>query len=397
MSRSGLLTLLFLLLLPAVRPVPASALSCQWWDTTCQQLQQAQQHQQDLQDQLRQIQQGISDTLQQVQATLRLIDQINGQIDLERKAIARTQAQLEETQRRIRFTEADIARRQAQLTVRQQLLDQRIRALDKQGSLNYFELIVTSESFSQLIDRILVMQDVIRGDQRLVDQLKLERDQVAQLQKQLQQQRDQEAALLHQQEEQKAQLERSLADQQAALAYLEQLLARYRQQQQQMQADLQQTQSRIVQLQQQYQAELAGLGGGSGRFAWPLQGVITQGYGCSTIPFEWYDPACPPPHTFHYGLDIANDYGSVIRTADSGVVGFVGWDTCFGNHIIVVHGNGYSTLYAHLSGFLVSQGQVVRRGQPIGLEGSTGCSTGPHLHFGVSYNGSWVNPLNYLS
>lgn len=120
--------------------------------------------------------------------------------------------------------------------------------------------------------------------------------------------------------------------------------------------------------------------GGSGQFSWPTNGIITQ-Y------FSWY----------HNGVDIANSTGTSILAADSGrVVSVLNENYGYGRHIVIDHGNGTRTLYAHLSSSLVEVGDNVSRGQQIGRMGSTGRSTGPHLHFVVFSGNTSVNPLSYL-
>jgi len=154
--------------------------------------------------------------------------------------------------------------------------------------------------------------------------------------------------------------------------------------------------SQIAELQREEKAALAA-GGGSGHFIWPDTGPISQGFGCTPYPFEPYDPSCRQKH-FHNGLDIAGACGHQIIAADAGIAHiepFMG--NGFGNYIIIVHGNGWQTLYGHLAGFAIRNGQIVARGQLIGYEGTTGNSTGCHLHFGVNRNGQWVNPLAYLT
>lgn len=119
---------------------------------------------------------------------------------------------------------------------------------------------------------------------------------------------------------------------------------------------------------------------GGGSFIWPTVGVLTQ-Y------FSWYHPA----------IDIANRAAPLISAADSGVVVASGWDTTgYGNRVIIDHQNGYKTLYAHMSNIYVSVGQVVSRGQAIGQMGSTGRSTGTHLHLEIRYKGIALNPLAIL-
>lgn len=118
----------------------------------------------------------------------------------------------------------------------------------------------------------------------------------------------------------------------------------------------------------------------SGQWVWPAAGRLTQG-------FVWYHPA----------LDIANKAGPAILAADSGrVVSVIPQRFGYGNHLIIDHGNGFQTLYAHLSSFTVSEGQTVGQGNVIGMMGSTGRSTGAHLHFEIRQNGAALNPLNFL-
>jgi murein DD-endopeptidase MepM/ murein hydrolase activator NlpD len=118
----------------------------------------------------------------------------------------------------------------------------------------------------------------------------------------------------------------------------------------------------------------------SGQFVWPTGGSITQR-------FAWY----------HKGIDIANNAAPSILAADAGTVNIPPYMAGgYGNYVIINHGNGYTTLYGHLSQINVANGQTVRRGDIIGKMGSTGRSTGIHLHFQVSFNGSWINPVTVL-
>ena len=119
---------------------------------------------------------------------------------------------------------------------------------------------------------------------------------------------------------------------------------------------------------------------GTGWFQWPVLGTITQGY--------WYG---------HRAIDIGAPTGSAIQAADGGFIGFAGWtDVGYGYLIVIDHANGFATYYAHLSNIYVFEGQAVERGQVIGAVGSTGWSTGPHLHFEVRYYGTPQNPWAYL-
>jgi len=125
----------------------------------------------------------------------------------------------------------------------------------------------------------------------------------------------------------------------------------------------------------------AGVVSATGSWIWPAAGTITQ---------PWY--------SWHRAIDIANKSGGNILAADAGTVVVAGWpdNWGYGNRIMIDHGNGFQTLYAHLSKISVAVGQTVRRGDVIGAMGSTGRSTGTHLHFEIRKSGATVNPLNYL-
>ena len=101
--------------------------------------------------------------------------------------------------------------------------------------------------------------------------------------------------------------------------------------------------------------------------------------------------------TYHQGIDIGASTGTGIVAANSGTVVTAAYSTSAGNYIMISHGNGIYTVYMHCSQLLVSKGQSVSKGEKIALVGSTGISTGPHLHFGVSVNGTYVDPLNYVN
>jgi murein DD-endopeptidase MepM/ murein hydrolase activator NlpD len=139
---------------------------------------------------------------------------------------------------------------------------------------------------------------------------------------------------------------------------------------------------------------LEGLEGKSQRLAatpsiWPTDGYVTSGYGNRISPFTGRQQ-------FHAGLDIAADFGTMVVAPARGRVIFSGMNGPFGRMVEIDHGYGLRTHYAHLSKALVKPGQIVDRGLPIGEVGSTGRSTGPHLHYGVEVNGRTVDPTDYI-
>jgi len=122
---------------------------------------------------------------------------------------------------------------------------------------------------------------------------------------------------------------------------------------------------------------------------WPARGRIASGFGMRKIPYA-------SGFQFHTGVDIIGAYGSTIWTSADGKVIFTGYRGSYGHTVVIDHGYGYETLYAHLSGFAVDTGDLVERGQTIGYMGASGRTTGTHLHYEVHHNGSPVNPVNYM-
>ena len=122
-------------------------------------------------------------------------------------------------------------------------------------------------------------------------------------------------------------------------------------------------------------------------FLWPTRGLFTSGFGMRRHPLFgiWH---------LHTGVDIATAWGAPVLAAAEGRVIYAGWFGGYGKIVVIDHGEGISTLYGHLSNLLVVAGDDVRRGQPVGRVGSTGFSTGPHLHFEVRINGRPVNPTS---
>ena len=131
------------------------------------------------------------------------------------------------------------------------------------------------------------------------------------------------------------------------------------------------------------------------RFIWPEpQAEISQPFGPSTY---WFEPPYGSYAHFHTGIDLVEPFGSPVLAADDGVVALVGSSSSgYGNYVVIAHSGGLNTLYGHLSTSLVKVGQSVTQGTPVGLEGSTGNSTGAHLHFELRINQSPVNPAPYL-
>src|ERR1700730_4660625 len=351
--------------------------------------------------QLQDIQWKIGAIQDQIDATYALVKTLNSQIDAQKTLIAQTQTAIDELDRKIRFTEASLTRLHAGMSVRDALLNQRLRYVDDHGSVNHVGLVLTANTLNDLRNRIIGAQQVAAADRKLLDELGTIRGQFDQTNADLGIQKDQEGVLLKQQLATEADLEKNVATQKHAIAYAQQLETQLHDRYAEVQAQRALIDAQVAALQQKYDAAAKAAGGGNGVFAWPLPACgfscISQGFGCSTFYLEPYDASCPYPHRIHTGIDIAGPYHSAVVAADTGIIYLYPWSTGYGNYVIIFHGNGYSTHYGHLAGFAnVQSGQIIARGDLIGYEGSTGWSTGPHLHFEVRTNNNYRNPCIWL-
>ena len=354
------------------------------------------------QNQLQSIQGQINNALAQINAIDSLIAGLKSQISAQQTLIAQTQATIDDLNRKIRFGEVALTTLKATVAVRDQLLNERLRYIDSHGALNYVELVLTSNSFNQLMNRMVGAQQIAASDRKLLNDLQAEHFQVEMANSDLAVQRGQVAALLQQQQATEADMQKNLATQGAALTFEQQLEVQLSAQYAQVTAERAAIDAQVAQEAQQYQAAAEKAGGGSGVFEWPMpacgHGCISQGFGCSTFYLEVYDPNCPWPNKIHTGIDIAGPYGTQIVAADTGVAYLYPGSIGYGNLLVIIHGNGYSTYYGHLSAYApgLRTGEVVARGTTVAFEGSTGWSTGPHLHFEIRINGVYKDPCIWL-
>jgi len=379
------------------------------------------------------------------QQQLSVIDQIRAQLgsnladamaaqDQLKKSLQDNAAQQQQVQAKIDVVQAKIAELDAEIAAaerREAQLAQRIDAeraqLDELARAIYVSptsplvTLAQSQSLSELLTRIADLN--VAGERATTLKASLKND-LADLQVERQKeqaareeqitQRDQLAgqmaqlrSLQAQQEASVAQLQEKIAETQGELARLNSQSAALAQRVTDM---LQQQQDAIIaaamqtvwtQMQVWLQSNNVGqIQTSSGhstqyRFIWPEpQAQISQPFGPSTF---WFEPHYGGYPHFHAGIDLVEPFGSPVYAADDGIVALVGnTSSGYGNYVVIAHAGGLETLYGHLSTALVSVGQAVTQGTVVGLEGSTGNSTGPHLHFELRINQKPINPAPYL-
>ena len=349
------------------------------------------------QENWQQVIEDVSAKLKQIQADL---DAANARLQSIQTKQAEINAQIAQTQN-------EIVKMEAYLKTRQDVLNRRVRAIYMHGQLNYLEVILGANSFSDFANRVELLKRVIRSDYNLILEIQKQKAAIEAKKAQLEQDKRQLDALAAEAEKTRQEIAKKKAEQQKILDAAKSNKAAAAQMEQDLNAQLASVRNLIQQrlaaaeaarqaAQQQAASDDEGGGGsddnyvqGTGAMGWPCSGPITSPFGYRTHPIFGTT-------IFHAGIDIGVDYGTPIHAADSGVVVYSGWISGYGNAVIIDHGGGISTLYGHNQSLAVSEGQSVSKGSVIAYAGSTGNSTGPHCHFEVDVNGSPVNPMGYL-
>ena len=349
------------------------------------------------QENWQQVIEDVSAKLKQIQADL---DAANARLQGIRNKQAEINAQIVATQN-------EIVKMEAYLKTRQNVLNHRVRAIYMHGQLNYLEVILGANSFSDFANRVELLKRIIRSDYNLILEIQKQKAAIEAQKAQLEEDKRQLDALAAEAEKTQKEIAAKKAEQQKVLDAAKSNKAAAAQMEQDLNAQLASVRNLIQQrlaaaeaarqaAQQAAESDNGGGGGsddnyvqGTGAMSWPCSGPITSPFGYRTHPIFGTT-------IFHAGIDIGVDYGTPIHAADSGVVVYSGWISGYGNAVIIDHGGGVSTLYGHNQSLAVSEGQSVSKGSVIAYAGSTGNSTGPHCHFEVDVNGSPVNPMGYL-
>lgn len=290
----------------------------------------------------------------------------------------------------------------------------RVRAMEEEGEVSYWEVLFKANSFSDLLDRLNMVEEIAAADDRHLQEMAEAAQQVEVAQDELEAEK---ADLEATKEELNATQAEMDSKRQEADALIQELLSKADdlealelEFQQQDEDFLEQIKTMELAYTAAQQAEWAaaqatattaagsgdngssgGSSGGSGGWVWPCSArSITSPFGYRTAPTSGAS-------SYHQGVDIDGNTGDAVWAAKAGTVVVAGWGSAAGNYVKIDHHDGFSSIYMHLNSYCVSSGTIVNAGQTIGTMGATGVATGDHLHFGIMYNGVYVNPLAYIS
>ena len=280
---------------------------------------------------------------------------------------------------------------------------QRIQAMEEGGSVTYWEVIFQANSFTDMLDRINMMEEIAASDQRRLQEMSDVAEEVIAAKEAMAEEREAlEESKLEladtevQLEEKRAEADTILQDLAAKGEEFQEMLDESEDAQAELMAEIAKKEKELskAQYEEKLAAQAAAGNAPASNATWQCPVpyyTLTSAFGMRKHPVLGYN-------RMHNGIDMACASGTPIYATRSGTVTVASYQAGgAGNYVSINHGDGFSSIYMHMTHYIVYVGQQVSKGQVIGYVGSTGISTGPHLHFGISYAGTYVNPLAYIS
>ena len=392
-----------------------------------------------LQDNRKDIKNQISDLKAQYEATTDEITDIvarkniiDQQIGLLHTEIININEQLSAYSVLIADQQEELDRAQARFNQLNEDCKTRIRAMEEEGNISYWEVLFKANSFSDLLDRLNMVEEITASDTRRLQELSAAAQAVEDAKAELAQEKSELEVTRGELNTAQAELDAKRAE---ADELIQQMLAKseeLKQQQLDLEQEDQELLAAIALKEQEYneakEAEWiaymstyvpptteapANPGGGDNSGGGSSGGGESSGGGgsvnvgsswmvpCSykklTSPFGFRDTGIAGASTYHQGVDLSANSGTPIVASRGGTVTVATYGNSAGYYVTINHGDGYSSIYMHMSNFIVSAGQKVNQGQTIGYVGKSGVASGYHLHFGIAYNGAYVNPCSYVS
>jgi murein DD-endopeptidase MepM/ murein hydrolase activator NlpD len=341
--------------------------------------------------QLSQTKQKENKVLGSLLRTQQELDTINTNLERLNLNMGKTESRMDIINTQLDNAQVELEKIKIKIGGRKGVLDQRLIAIYKNGYQSNLEVLFRSKNFSEFIFRFDMVSSYVQADIHIIQSLREQQELIAQKRAEIggkqQELLDQKQTYSRLQAQNQVEQNRKILmmrNKKEELSVLQTNRKVLEASLDEMERTSKEMEAQIKNLQNKNRSAL-----GSGRLIWPINGKITSYFGWRVHPILH-------KKKYHSGLDIAADTGTPIAAADAGAVIYSGRNGGYGNMIALDHGNGISTVYGHCSALLVTIGQNVAKGEIIGKVGSTGFSTGPHLHFEVRKEGVPVDPLSSL-
>lgn len=322
------------------------------------------------------------DVIAQSEQLEREIDLIQSEIYAIDDIIAEIDVEIAEKEEEIKKYEEDIA-------AQDQKLKACLRAMDENSMTSYLDLLLSSESFAELLINIETINEMTEYDMGIIQEMTDLKTEVEVAKAAIEAKRESQAEARAIAQSKQGELEVKLAEKDALAKSLEKDIEKYKQ-------VYEEARRQEEALKKQISGSLSTSSNskytGNGQFCWPA-----PSYTRISSPYGWRLHPIYKTNKYHSGVDLAAPGGSNILAAESGTVKFAGWNGGYGNCLIIDHGGGITTLYGHASKLCVSKGQYVSKGEVVAKVGTTGNSTGNHLHFEVLINGKTTDPMAYIN
>ena len=324
---------------------------------------------------------------------------LDQQISNTSQQIQNVEEQISKYTELIAQAEAELADAETKEDEQYKLFCQRIRAMEEQGTVNYWAFLFGAASFSDLLGRLDIVNEIMDYDKRVMEDLKNIRLKLAAEKETLKSAKAEQVTAKAELEEKKAELQTELDQANALMQKIRSDEKTYKDTLDAIDKEEEEIQAKIVELSKQNNQSgqnattaVNGYTMAQGGYMWPTPSHRV------TSPFGPRKSPGGIGSTNHKGIDIGSVwYSTEIVASKAGTVIISQYSNSYGNYVVVSHGSGNTTLYAHMSKRLVSVGQSVKQGQVLGISGSTGNSTGPHLHFEITEGGVRKDPLKYLT
>ncbi len=344
--------------------------------------------QQDLQNQLNESNEQLEEVQSQLSENLQQIEKLDEKIQESESKITELDAQVSQLQAEISDIQAKLEVAEKNYEKQKDIMEKRLIAIYESGDTNYIDVLLKSNDLSEFLSNYYLISEITSLDRELLDEVETEKKEIELSKQKLEKNQASLATALQTQTQTATVLQNTKTLRENYIARLSDEEKAKQAQIDEITAAYEAVNNQILELAKQG-LDTAYIGG---VLAWPVPGYtkITSNYGMRVHPITGQ-------YKLHTGVDISAPIGANFVAANDGIVTKAEYNTAYGNMVIIDHGGGISTLYAHGSEILVTVGQTVKRNEAILKVGSTGYSTGPHAHFEVRINGVVTNPIEYIT